>query len=82
MEIIDYVLPNYWLGALIYDDWSGLEDKEVIEIKTWLESESKKYPRFWALCPSDDGDMGFCWENDANNLGGDCTRVLFDIGDQ
>lgn len=81
MNTIEYILPTHWLSALINDDWSGLDDKEEKEIRDWLNKEGKQYPRFWALCPSEDDDLGFKWRNDANNLGQDCTRVTFDVGE-
>lgn len=76
IETVEYRLPIYWASALINGDFSGCSDEEEKEIKDFINEESKKYKLFWCV---DVEEVGFCWGNDANSLGGDCGEYTFHV---
>ena len=66
-----YRIPDYFLAALINDDYSGLSDQEEKELNTWLKNVNPGH----ATCPDD--ESFFSHNNDINNLGSNCYDVVF-----
>lgn len=71
IQSIKYLLPTYWASALINDDYSGMEDREIIEIKKFLDN-TPGYP-----VDVDFQTEGFYSYNDAGTLAGDCAVFTF-----
>jgi hypothetical protein len=71
IEIREYTLPSHWACPLINGDESGLNDSEIEEITTFLET----IPGFYCTGVSEESD--FRYSNDANNMGGDCYVFTF-----
>lgn len=43
MEVKEYILGNHFLGALIYGDYSGLDDAEEIMLNDFLNNVENHY---------------------------------------
>lgn len=71
IEVIRYRLPIYWAGPLISDDYSGMSEEEIKEIKDFLDT-AEGYP-----VDVDWGTQGFYHMNDANHVAGDCVDFIF-----
>ena len=69
-EVTTYILPAYWASALINEDYSGLEDTEGKELKSFLESIPNLY------CVNCSEESFFSWSPDAG-LPGDCLEYSF-----
>lgn len=66
-----YILPAHWASALIYADETGMQESEVEEMNSFLESEKPGY------CVDCSSESFFTWRNDAGTLGGDCLEFTF-----
>ncbi|GAB2750454.1 hypothetical protein GCM10027019_31400 [Melaminivora jejuensis] len=42
--MIEIVLPSSWASALINNDWSGYDQDEVAQIKTWVKKAGLPEP--------------------------------------
>ena len=62
-------LPSHWAGALINGDYSGLDNSDERELRSFL----RKNPDANGIT-ADVKDLGFKTSNDANRLGGDVSR--------
>ena len=76
IETTRYRLPIDWVCPLINDDFSGCNDEEENEIKSFLE-DIDGYP-----VDVDYETEGFYRSNDANSLGGTCVDVIFRMNNQ
>lgn len=72
LETHTYILPEYWASALINDDTSGMEDKEIEEMNSFLAKNNLPSP---VSCSE---EAYFSWRNDSgNNLGGNVLEYYF-----
>lgn len=80
MNIIDFVIPNWALSALINADMSGLTDEDEAKINKFVDKTVAKYGYAIFSLPEDDElDLGFKYSNDIDNLGSDCSKLLLVI---
>lgn len=70
-EVTEYLLPSYWACALINDDYNGLTDDEIEEIRNFLkDANGHPVDVKWET-------EGFYHHNDAGTLPGDCVTYVF-----
>ena len=67
-RIIRYTLPNWTLSPLFNGDYMDAEDYDLLE--AFLKKEGLNSPIASA-------NIGFCHNNDLNDLGDDCSWVIF-----
>jgi hypothetical protein len=76
-DIISFTIPTHAVSVLINGDSSGLEDEEEEEINNFVDKIVSKFGNANFMLPSEDEmDLGFCYRNDINNLGGECYKLL------
>lgn len=75
IETETYTLPAHWACALIYGDYSGLEDADQEELDRWLEAEQPGY------CIDCAEEPYFATSNDAGTLAGDVIEYTFHVID-
>jgi len=63
-DLVTFDLPSHWASALINGDWSGLDDKEAEEVRSWLAKNDN--PEFSSV------------DNDRIERGNDATSLLCD----
>ena len=66
-----FELPIYWASYLVNGDDSGLEDREIAEIDSFLDSIPGWY------CVGVGEGSYFSYSNDASSLGGDVAEFIF-----
>ena len=77
MEILEFKIPNYALCYLINNDCSGNSEEDIIEIDNFVNSIVNQFGNANFSLPSDNElDLGFLTNNDINNLGCDCSKLL------
>lgn len=73
----EFRIPNWALCYFINADLDGLTDEDIEKIKTFEARIVKKYGHcMFSLQDEDKGNLGFCWSNDLDNLGSDCTELI------
>lgn len=72
------IVPAHWASPLLYNDYTGLWDEEVAEIKSHL-NQLRSIHKAPIACVSIDEHSEFAWRNDANNLGGPTITATFHI---
>jgi hypothetical protein len=76
-DIISFTIPTHAVSVLINGDSSGLEDEEEEEINNFVDKIVSKFGNANFMLPDEDEmDLGFCYRNDINNLGGECYKLL------
>jgi hypothetical protein len=76
-DIISFTIPKHAVSVLINGDSSGLEDDDEEEINNFVDKIVSKFGNANFMLPSEDEmDLGFCYRNDINNLGGECYKLL------
>ena len=71
MEI--YKVPSYWACALMYGDFTGIEEDELRAIHKFIDET----PRYFVTIGE---ELGFCWRHDAWKYwpyAGDCVEAIF-----
>lgn len=76
IETTSYILPAHYVSALLYGDYSGLNDEDVETIDQWLNDTSSEFNLFYCV---DVKECGFKHSNDLDNLGADCAEFTFQI---
>ena len=61
-----YDLPSYLASALINEDSSSLDEKEITELKTWLAKENLGFNSFIDVSTNE----FFSWSHDYDPAGG------------
>ena len=78
MHTIDYILPSWTIQPLFYADSSGLSDTEDTQLDDFIARKmiDLAVNMFSAIeCQT----LGFLFCNDLTALGGDCSRVTFQL---
>lgn len=81
MKTETFIIPDFYLPALINGDYSGLSDADAEALDRFTEEQLKHFERFWALCDTE--SEGFLTFHDLKPFGigaADCSSVVFDIG--
>ena len=85
MNIEYYILPEFWMPALVNDDLSGMTSDDCDALQSFMGAESKNTEFFQCLGPideCDDDDKGFMRCHHARSHGvGSCeaVTVAFDV---
>jgi hypothetical protein len=76
-NLIGFTIPNWAISYLINGDLDGLEDDDTKKVQDFEHEISNKFGNANFLLGGGDEpeDMGFCYRNDIDNLGGDCTKL-------
>lgn len=72
VDFVEYVLPEFWVGPLLYDDYSGLEDDEVRAVLHFLDDVRAEHGISVCVAVADQdsaGDVGFITHHDARPYG-------------
>lgn len=72
-DLVDYVIPDWALPALINGDYSGLEDIDEQKINKFIDEVVSIHGN--AHFMGGDEDLGFCPRNDIDKLGSNCYRL-------
>lgn len=72
IDYVEYTLPEFWVGPILYDDYSGLEDDEVRAVLHFLDDVRSEHGV--AVCvdvaeQDSAGDVGFLTHHDARPYG-------------
>ena len=68
-------IPTWALPAIINDDYSGLEERDISQIREWLEVND-----YHTICPPNEEDEPyFSWEPAIGTATDvyDCTCIIF-----
>ena len=71
-ETVEFIVPSYYLGALINGDFTGLSDSEFKEVSEFSSYVANEYGNAFF---SFKRELGFMYANDMNSMGGDCSIV-------
>lgn len=77
-DLIEFMVPEWALTALINGDYSGLEDEDIEKIDAFIKEVSSKYGNANFLMGDYDGgkdEYGFKPSNDIDNLGSNVYGV-------
>lgn len=74
-DCLEFIVPDYYLCALILGDYSGLTDSEEIEINEFIESVQKKYGHANFNYDFEQDEPYFSWRNDINSMGGNVQKI-------
>lgn len=76
-NLIGFTIPNWAVSYLINGDLDGLEDADTKKVQDFEHEILNKFGNANFLLGGDaePEDMGFCYRNDIDNLGGDCTKL-------
>ena len=83
METQDYLIPEFYLPALINGDDTGLNEGEVNALNRFVDDELKIHKTFCCLAPSDEESDGLMRYHDLQPYGileCETRRVTFQIG--
>ena len=72
-EIVEMIVPNWTLGALINGDMTGLTDDEYTQVDIFVNETVDAYGNGFFIFKE---EVGFCHRNDMDNLGSDCSKVM------
>lgn len=75
---LEFIVPAYFLCALIDGDFSGLNDEEEEQINNFIDATLQKYGNAF-FHPDFTTEPYFSYRNDINNLGGDVARIFLMI---
>ena len=70
IKVDTYKIPSYFLSALVNSDETGLEERDSIELNSWLSYLPKGY-KVWDY--DHNSEAYFSWSNDVTNYGADVT---------
>lgn len=73
----EYTLPAWTICALMYGDYSGLDESEVRELEEWLASESEGCEMFELIHVSE--EASFSQWHDGPGLAADCHDCLIQV---
>jgi hypothetical protein len=76
--VYQYIIPDYFLGALYYNDISALNDKEINQLNNFenyliLEGKQKNCSHYNINVTSK--EPYFSWYNSINYIGGDVVNI-------
>ena len=75
-DILEFVIPNWAISALINSDESGMEDDDIEKLNKFVKEVSDKYGNAnFMLDYEEEMDLGFKHSNDIDNLGSDCSML-------
>ena len=75
-NLVDFIVPDWSLPAIINGDISHLDDEEEQKINNFLKMVSSKYGNaLFLLGDENDDDLGFRRSNDIDSLGANTHRV-------
>ena len=43
METVNLILPAHWASALVNADYTGMDDREIVELETWQNSNTNTH---------------------------------------
>ena len=71
---IHYTIAIHYLPAIINDDWTGLDENEILELTTFLDRETKGNESFHAwTVPNQEPELATC---EISGLYGECEKVI------
>lgn len=73
-EQIEFIVPDYYLCALILGDFSGLTDSEEQEINCFIDKTIERYGNA-NFAHDYESEPYFSWRNDINAMGGNVASV-------
>lgn len=76
-DLIDFTIPEWAMSSLINGDDSGLEDEDISKIDNFVKQVASEYGNANFMLGDIEGkdDLGFCRQNDIDNLGSNCYRL-------
>ena len=76
-NLIDFTIPEWAMSSLINGDDSGLEDEDISKIDNFVKQVASEYGNANFMLDDVDGkdNLGFCRQNDIDNLGSNCYRL-------
>ena len=78
-DLMEYIVPDWALGALINGDYSGLSEEDEQKLEAFTDKVVARHGNAHFMIHAggeNDGNMGFRHSNDVDNLGSDCYKVL------
>jgi hypothetical protein len=76
-ELVEFIVPNWALSALINSDESGLTDEDREKLNAFVNDVVSQYGNANFMLPGEgEMELGFLRSNDIDNLGSDCSRLL------
>lgn len=71
------ILPAHWACALVYGDFSGLEESEAQDLEAWQSMASAEG---YGFCVDVSQESFFCTAHDARDvLPCDCLEFTFEV---
>ncbi len=76
-DLVEYLVPEWALSALINGDFSGLSDEDEEKIEKFIKEVVKHYGNAHFMINDMEGEdnLGFKYRNDIDNLGSNVYRV-------
>jgi hypothetical protein len=74
---IELLLPRWTLSPLFYDDSTGTTEADFDSLNALIDRLVAEHGSAHAVAAL---DLGFRNSNALDNLGGDCARVTFHVG--
>jgi len=77
-DYYEFTLGNWWSSAIFNGDYSGLNDEEIAQLESFMESAipvERRARGHWDGFSEEDS-LGFC-RDDVTGLGGDCYKARF-----
>ena len=77
MKVLDFIIPEWAICALINGDESGLNESDISILNSFIRQTVKKYGNANFMLGEKSDESEFRWSNDISNEGGTvCTLYL------
>ena len=76
-NILEFRIPNWALCALINGDYSGMDEQDEAKLNSFIDKIVRNHGNaHFMLSDEQHMNLGFCYVNDIDNLGSDCSKLL------
>lgn len=77
MKVINLVVPDWSICALINGDFDNLSEDDLEHLGTFIKSIKNKYGEGSFQCDVETMNLGFSYRNDVHKLGGNICSVQY-----
>lgn len=74
-DLLEFTIPMMMANAIVNDEDYFLTEEERESLYNFLQNLTNQYGNANLMMGDENDELGFCWRNDVNNLGGDCIRM-------
>jgi len=74
-EVLEFIIPQWAVCALINGDLSGLDDQDIEKLKSFTDKTIKKYGNADFMLGEESENSYFRWSNDILNEGDNVIKL-------